>query len=93
MLEHEEQSGASRPNVKIKGQLLGIFADLKSTYGLERLELAWLVMMALEGHIQRHEGLEDWVRFTEQLSKMSSETLSKIDDILLEDAKAHKRYH
>jgi len=97
MLDDKNPAGASRPpdqeSNQIKGELLATFAVLKSTYGLERLELAWLVMMALGKHIQRHEGLDEWVNFTARLSDMSAETTSEIDRILHADAKAQGRYH
>ncbi len=93
MQEHEQQSGASLPKDQIKGELLATLADLKSAYGLQRLELAWLVLMSLEDHVRRHEGLEEWVNFTQRLARMSQETITEIDTILHEDAKAHKRYH
>ena len=93
MLEDEGQTGASRPNDKVKGELLATFAVLKSTYELERLDLAWLAMISLETHIKRHEGTEEWIRFATKLSQMSTETLAKIDKILHDDAVEHKRFH
>lgn len=93
MLEEENRTGASRPHDQIKGELLATFAALKAEHGLERLELAWHVMMALEKHIRNHEGQEQWLNFTARLAEMSSETITEIDLILHEDAKANSRLH
>jgi len=97
MLEDKNQTGASNPqdhvNDQIKGELLATLAVLKSTHDLERQELAWLVMSALERHLKQHEALEDWVQFTASLSRMATETIEEVDRILCEDAKDNERYH
>lgn len=93
MLKEEIEMGASRPNDQIKGELLAIFADLKATHELEKQELAWLIMSALEMHLKRTEGLEEWVNFTAKLAETTSDTIAEIDRILHEDAKDHGRFH
>jgi len=93
MLKDEIEMGASRPNDQIKGELLATFATLKSTYQLEKQELAWLIIEALEMHLKRTEGLEVWVEFTAQLAETTTKTVSEIDRILHEDAVEHEMFH
>ena len=93
MHKNKNQTGTSNPHDQIKGELLATFSVLKSTYELEGLELALLVHSALESHVMRHEGLEQWANFIARLADMSAETISEIDEILHEDRKEHGRFH
>ena len=95
MLEEENPVGASQRNPAeiLKGEILATLSDWRRTHDVEGMELGEIVISALMGHIQTHDGIEVRTQLTQHLAKNANETLDKVMEILRQDAKKNKRLH
>lgn len=90
MLDGSEQhGGASDINLddRLNGELLSTFADLKISYQTNRLELAWAALQNLLAHVERNEGLEALIEFSEKAGDMLTSDANDIRDIIDEGFK------
>lgn len=95
MLEEENPVGASQrnPTEILKGEILATLGDWRRTHDVEGMELGEIVISALMGHIQTHDGIEVRTQLTQHLAKNANETLDKVMEILRQDEKKYKRLH
>lgn len=95
MLEEENPEGASQrnPTEILKGEILVTLGDWRRTHSVEGIELSEIVISALMGHIQTHDGIEVRTQLTQLLAKNANETLDKVTEVLRKDAQKNKRLH
>lgn len=95
MPEEENLVGTSeRDSTKIlKGEILATLGDWRRTHDVEGMELGEIVISALMGHIQTHDGIEVRTQLTQHLAKNANETLDKVMEVLRQDAQKNKRLH
>lgn len=95
MLEEENTAGASQRSQAeiVKGEILATLSDLRKNHDVEGMDLGTVVISALMGHIQSHDGIEVRTQLTQHLAKNANETLDKVIETLRQDAQKNNHLH
>ena len=93
MLEEENSVGASHENPTeiVKGEILATLSQLRVRHDIEGMELGQIIISALMGHVQTHDGIEVRTQLTQHLAKNANETLDRVVEILRKDEQANNR--
>jgi len=95
MLDEENSGGAlpQSPTESLKGEILGTLSDLRERYDVQGMEMGLIVISALMGHVQNHDGIEVRTQLTQHLAKNANETLDQVLEVLRQDATANNKLH
>jgi hypothetical protein len=77
--------GASDPGTRLKGEILGSFADWANEYGQTRLELPWTVAQMLLKHVGRTQDLAVYLEFIERLSAILGDEAAALRQVIAEN--------
>lgn len=85
MKDADGMQGAPDPDARLRGEILSSLSTWTAEYEQEGLDLAWTVAQMLLQHVNRTNGLADYIAFIERVSAILGDEAAALRQVIAED--------